>query len=435
MALSFVGGVCLETRKNARKTPIEILPAPEIVNIPTLQHTGVPAEPIVQAGDIVDKGQLIAVCPDNDVLSCPVHAGISGKVISAEREVITLENDYENRVHNSVRPFTKRINDTSPEQITAVIKNAGISGMGGASYPAYAKIQAAFGKVSTLIINGAECEPYITADHRLMLEEPELIINGMKILLKALGLKKGCIAVEDNKLNAAEAMTAAAGKSKMVEIKILKTKYPQGDERRLIKAITGKEIPPERSTIDFGCIVFNAGTCAAVCRAFTEGSPLTERIVTVDGDCIISPKNLKVPLGTPVSELIKYCGLKREPRKVIIGGAMTGVSADKINIPVIKSTAAVLVFSERKINRRSFECIRCGKCAERCPMYLMPLYLALFSQKEDMVSCKKYNVGSCMECGCCQYGCPANVPIVQLIKTAKKYISENRIDEEQLFYE
>jgi electron transport complex protein RnfC len=261
----------------------------------------------------------------------------------------------------------------------------------------------------------------------MMLEQPELIINGMKILLKALGLKKGCIAIEDNKLNAAEAITAAAKKSKMIEIKILKTKYPQGDERQLIYAITGKEIPSGKLPMDLGCIVFNTETCAAICRAFTEGMPLIDRVVTVDGDCIIKPKNLKVPIGTPVSEIIEYCGLKREPSKIIKGGAMMGIAAFEIDTPVIKGTTAVLVFSDKKISKHNAECIHCGKCADVCSIRLQPLYLAMFAQKEDLESCEKYDVMSCVECGCCQYICPASVPIVQHIKTAKGHILENRI--------
>ena len=227
-------------------------------------------------------------------------------------------------------------------------------------------------------------------------------------------------------------MTAAAKKSKMIEIKILKTKYPQGDERQLIYAVTGKEVPAGKLPFEAGCIVFNTETCAAICRAFTEGMPLIDRIVTVDGDCIIRPKNLRVAIGTPVSEIIEYCGLKREPSKIIKGGAMMGVAAFEIDTPVIKATTAVLVFSDKKISRHISECIRCGRCAETCPMHLQPLYIAMFSQKSDMDACEKYDVMSCVECGCCQYVCPASVPIVQSIKTAKGHILENKLKEQLL---
>ncbi|MCL1857784.1 MAG: electron transport complex subunit RsxC [Oscillospiraceae bacterium] len=439
MALTFRGGIHVSEHKNARKTPIEIFPAPKFVYIPLSQHIGAHAKPLVKAGDIVDKGQIIA---NNEAgLCCPVHSSVSGKVVSIEKRMlqtgvqtdfITIENDFENRFHVSVKPFGKKINETTSAEIIEIIKNAGISGMGGAMFPTYAKIQSALNKVTTLIVNCAECEPYITADHRLMIEHPEMIINGMKILLKTLGLKIGYIAIEDNKLNAADAITDAAAKSKMVEIKILKTKYPQGDERQIIYALTGKELPSGKLPADFGCIVFNAGTCAAVCDAFISGMPLIDRIVTVDGDCIITPKNLRVPIGTPVSEVIEYCGLKKEPQKIIKGGPMMGLAVFDLLNPVTKGTTAILAFSEKSAIKDSTECIRCGKCVAGCQMRLYPAYLAMFSQKEDLDMCEKYDVFNCVECGCCTYICPAGVPIVQHIRTAKGRILENRRREEAI---
>jgi len=437
MALTFRGGVHADDRKTARKSPIEIFPAPKFVSIPTSQHIGAPAKPLVKAGDIVDKGQIIA---DNIPagLSCPVHSSVSGKVISVEQgmlpsgvktDFIKIENDYADRLHINVKPFNKKINETTAYEIINIIKNAGIAGLGGAGFPTYAKIQSALDNVSALIVNCAECEPYITANHRLVLEHPEMIINGMKILLKALGLKTGYIAIEDNKLNAADVITEKAGKSKMVEIKVLKTKYPQGDERQLIYALTGKELPTGKLPSDVGCVVFNAETCAAVCSVFIKGMPLIERTVTVDGDCITAPKNLRVPIGTPVSAVIDYCGLKHEPQKIIIGGPMTGTAVFDINTPIIKTSSCVLAFSGKKISRNASECIRCGKCVTGCPMSLMPAYLAMFSLKEDFDMCKKYDVFSCVECGCCSYVCPAGVPIVQHIRTAKGRILEKSKNE------
>ena len=440
MALTFRGGVHVDEHKTAKKNEIEIFPAPKFVSIPLSQHIGAHALPLVKVGDTVDKGQMIA---NNEEarLSCPVHSSVSGRVVSIELGIlqtgvktyyIKIENDYANRLHIGVKPFNKKINETTTDEIISVIKNAGISGLGGAMFPTYAKIQSAKDKVSTLIVNCAECEPYVTANHRLMLEQPEMIINGMKILLKALGLKVGYIAIEDNKLNAADIITETAGKSKMVEIKILKAKYPQGDERQLIYALTGKELPSGKLPIDCGCVVFNAETCAAVCNAFIRGMPLIERVVTVDGDCIITPKNLRVPIGTPASALIEYCGLKKEPKKIIKGGPMMGLAAFDIHTPVTKGTAAVLAFSGKQINTRDSACIRCGKCVESCPMSLLPSYLAMFSQNEDIAMCEKYDVFSCMECGCCTYICPASVPIVQHIRTAKGLILEQHQKEEAM---
>ena len=439
MALTFRGGIHIDEHKNAKKSPLELFPSPKFVYIPASQHIGAHAVPLVKAGDTVDKGQMIA--SNESHLSCPVHSSVSGKVVSIDRQMlstgaltdfIVIENDFENRLHISVKPFGKKINETSSEEIIEIIKNAGIAGMGGAMFPTYAKIQSAKNKVTTLIVNCAECEPYITANHRLMLERPEQIINGMKILLKTLGLKVGYIAIEDNKLDAAESMTSAAAKSKMVEIKILKTKYPQGDERQLIYALTGRELPSGKLPADFGCVVFNPETCAAVCAAFVSGMPLCERILTVDGDCVISPKNLIVPIGALVTEVIEYCGLKKEPNKIVKGGPMMGLAVFDVKNPVTKGTTALLAFSKKRPGGISSECIRCGKCASGCQMRLYPSYLALFSQKEDLEMCEKYDVFSCVECGCCTYICPANVPIVQHIRKAKGRILEKLRREEAL---
>ena len=433
MGLTFRGGVHVDESKNARKSKIELFPAPKFVSIPLSQHIGLPAKPLVRVGDIVDKGQMIADNDDRDELSCPVHSSISGRVISisvgqnlnGDYGYIKIENDYADRLHISVQPFRKKISETTPDEIINFVRAAGIAGLGGEAFPTYAKIQSAKDKVSVLIINCAESEPHITANHRLMIENPEYIINGMKILMKALGLRTGYIAVEDNKLDAVNILSEVASKSRMVQIKVLKTKYPQGDERQIIYALTGKELPSGKLPTDIGCVVFNAETCAAICNAFVFGIPLVERIVTVDGDCIITPKNLRVPFGTPISSLIEYCGIKREPAKIIKGGPMMGRSVFDINEPVTKGTSAVLAFSERK-QKKTQSCIHCGKCADACPMSLLPSYLAMFAQKEDMERCEKYDVFSCVECGCCAYICPAGIPIVQHISAAKVKIFKSR---------
>ncbi|MCL1792317.1 MAG: electron transport complex subunit RsxC [Oscillospiraceae bacterium] len=433
MALTFTGGVHVGDRKNAKKSPIEIFPAPQFVHIPLSQHIGAHAIATVAPGEIVDKGQTIA--QNDSGLCCPVHASVSGKVVSVEKralatgamaDFVTVENDFEDRYHVAVKPFGKKISETTPAEIIEVVRRAGIAGMGGATFPTYAKIMSAQNKVTTLIVNCAECEPYLTANYRLMMERPEAIINGMKILLKTLGLKTGYIAIEDNKLSAADSITEAAAKSKMVEIKILKTKYPQGDERQLIYALTGKELPAGKLPADLGCVVFNAETCAAVMAAFVLGMPSIERVLTVDGDCVINPKNLSVPIGTPIGAVLEYCGLKKEPRKIVTGGPMMGLAIFDAQNPVTKGTTGILAFSEKHIYSQSSECIRCGKCVNGCPMKLMPSYLATFAKKGDLDMCEKYGVFSCVECGCCTYICPAGSPIVQHIKTAKGRIAERR---------
>ena len=426
MPLTFKGGVHPAENKTAKKTKIQSITAPALVTVPMSQHIGAHCIPLVKKGDAVEKGQLIGK-PGNG-LSCPVHSPVSGIVKSVENHVnpagvktdyIFIDNDFAERVHSSVVPFNKRITDTTAEEIIAVIENAGISGMGGASFPTHAKIKSAIGKARTLIINCAECEPYITANHRLMLEKPEVIINGMKILLKAFELKKGYLAVEDNKLDAVDSLEEAAKKSTMVEVKILRTKYPQGDERQLIYALTGKRIPTGKLPADVGCVVFNAETCAAIYNAFVYGMPLVERIVTVAGDCVEKPSNLRVPLGTPIGYILEQCGLKKQPYKLISGGPMMGTALWDMNSPVVKGTSGILAFSENMLVDYKDSCIRCGRCVEACPMQLMPTHIASFAKKGDWEMCRKYDCQSCVECGCCTFICPAAVPIVQHIRTAK----------------
>jgi electron transport complex protein RnfC len=434
VAKTFRGGICIDEHKNTEKCRIEKLPAPEYVTIPMSQHIGVHCTPLVNAGDKVYKGQLIGAAVKG--LYCPVHSSVSGTVRAIEEKKMTsglsvlnivIDNDFENRIDPSIKPFDKKLADTSAEEIIEIVKNAGISGMGGASFPTFAKIQSALGKVDTIIINCAECEPFITADHRLLLENPASVINGLKILIKALGLHEGIIAVEDNKMDAVKKLNAFLKDSKMIKVEVLKTKYPQGDERQIIYALTGKELPMGKLPADVGCVVFNAQTCASVFEAFATGMPLTERIVTVDGDCVRNPKNLLVPIGTPYTKLIEYCGgLVKKPWKIINGGPMMGAAQWDIEAPVTKCTSAILVFSDD--NDRKYEidpcCIRCGRCVRGCPMHLMPSYLATFASQNKLELAEKFDIMSCVECGSCSYNCPGNVPIVQYIRAAKGQIRD-----------
>lgn len=432
--LSFRGGFHVDEFKNTRKSQIQRMPAPEQLSIPTVQHIGSPCIPKVKAGDLVDYGQCIG---DVDAgLGCPIHTGVSGKVISIDDKIntfgakikhIVIKNDFENRISQEIAPFTKPLGDTTLEEIVDIVHKAGIAGMGGATFPTYAKINSAVGKVNTLIINGAECEPYITANHRLLLEHPEKVINGTKILLKALGLRQGFIAVEDNKLDAINKLEELLAGSELIKIKIMKTKYPQGDERQLIYAILGIELPTGKLPADIGCVVFNAETCATIFNAFIDGTPLIERIVTVDGDCIKTPKNVMVTIGTSYRELIDFCGgLKKRPYKIITGGPMMGNAIWDIDAPITKGTSALLAFSSAydDLYSDASACIRCGRCVEGCPMHLMPAYLASFAQKKEFDMCAEFDVLNCVECGLCAYNCPGRVPIVQNIRTAKAALNE-----------
>lgn len=429
MSFTFIGGIHPKEHKNTKNKPIQRLSPVQTVSIPLSQHIGAPCKATVKVGDKVTKGQVIGVV--ENALGVPVHSSISGTVkqfvskrMPDDRviENVIIENDFNDTLCEDIRPVEKTLKELSPEEIIEAVRCAGIVGMGGASFPTYAKIQSAIGKVRSIIINCCECEPYICANHHLMLENPKGIIGGATILMKALGLRHCDIAVEDNKLDAAEALKQEIGASTMFEVCIMKTKYPQGDERQLIFALKNVEIPAGKLPADVGCVVFNAETCFSVYRALTEGMPLVERIVTVDGDCVAEPKNVLAPIGTSYDDLAAFCGgLKQTPKKIINGGPMMGVAQWDREGSVTKGTSAVLFMSadESPAYTSDGVCIRCGKCVAACPMHLYPNYLAMFTRSDAFEECKQYDVMSCVECGSCTYGCPGGVPIVQLIRAAK----------------
>ena len=426
---TFRGGVRVNEFKNTEDCETEAIKAPARVSIPMSQHIGAPCTPLVAKGDRVLVGQKIGDAEKG--LACPVHASVSGTVVDIEEKstpsgarnkFVVIENDFKDEVSPEVVPFRKRLAEASPEELVELIKNAGIAGMGGAGFPTHAKITSAMGKVSKILVNCAECEPFITANHRLLLEDPASVINGIKIIQRTLGVRDVTICVEDNKMDAVRVLEELLTESRMIRVAVMKTKYPQGDERQLIYAITGQELKQGQLPADAGCVIFNAETCSAIFKALYTGMPLIKRRVTVDGDCVADPKNLIVPIGTPYSDLIEYCGgLVAEPKKIISGGPMMGMAQWDKDAPVVKGTSAILVFSEyfdtRDVSHSA--CIRCGRCVSHCPMHLMPIYLAMFAKHGDIELCEKYGVMSCVECGTCSYGCPGNVPIVQQIRVAK----------------
>ena len=412
------------------------MPAPKTVAIPMSQHIGAQAVPCVKIGDNVDKGQVIGIIESG--LGAPVHASVSGTVIKIEEKSgtngvivknVVIENDGESRIHPDIKPWGKPLADTTAEEIVEIVKNAGISGMGGATFPTHAKISSALGKVDTIIVNCAECEPFITANHRLLLEYPETVIGGLKILMHAFGLNEGIIAIEDNKLDAAKVLVQTLGADTSVKVKIVKTKYPQGDERQLIYALTKKKLAAGRLPAEVGCCIFNAETCAAIHNAFTTGMPLVERVVTVDGDCIKNPGNVFTAIGTTYRDLIAFCGgLVRTPRKLICGGPMMGAAQWDLTTPVTKGTSALLALSpdmEYNYEQESL-CIRCGRCVRNCPMRLMPNYLASFSKRNMLDLAEQFNILSCIECGSCSYNCPGHVSIVQRIRATKVKINDRK---------
>lgn len=427
MALTFKGGLHPEENKITARFPIEAMPEPQTVCIAMSQHIGAPCTPTVKKGDRILKGQIIGL--SDSPLTCPVHASVSGTVtaivdrvgISGQKVVhIVIENDFKSEYSPDIIKNTRALADHSFEEIVDIVKNAGISGMGGASFPTYFKIASAKGKVSKLIVNCSECEPYITANHRLMLEKPEEIVKGVKIVMHALDLHECDIAVEDNKLDAVRVLENTLTGESEIKVKVVKTKYPQGDERQLIYALDKVEIPTGKLPADVGRIVINAETSAAICHAFYDGMPLISRIITVTGNCVANPKNLLVPIGTSFTDIVEYCGgYTGEIEKIISGGPMMGFAQWDENAPVVKGTASILCFKKENKKLATENCIHCGKCVGSCPMRLMPLYFASFVKLGDFDSCREFDVLSCVECGCCTYQCPGNVPIVQYIRTAK----------------
>lgn len=431
MKFTFRGGTHLHEHKEAATAATVRLPEPATVSIPLSQHIGAHADPIVAVGDEVKVGQVIGVI--NAGLGCPVHASVSGKV----RQIVTrhdargvpirnimIENDRLHTWDPTVKPWHKSLEETSAEEIVDIVRRAGISGLGGATFPTYAKLQGAIGKARTVIINCAECEPYITANHRLLLERGETVVDGLAIVMHALGADEGILAVEDNKPDAIKLLRGLLAErgDRRIRLCEMKTKYPQGDERQIIYALMRREIPAGKLPADVGCIILNAETSSAISRAFRRGLPLVSRIVTVAGDCIEKPQNVRAPLGASLRELIDFCGGCIKPiKKIVSGGPMMGQAQWDIDAPVTKGTSAILVFSPEydAINTEHGACIHCGQCVAHCPMHLMPNYLTQYAQARRYDDAAAMNVMSCVECGTCTYNCPAGVPIVQYIRVAK----------------
>lgn len=434
--LTFKGGTHPPHNKKAtEKQAIERANEPKVVVIPMQQHIGAPCEPVVQVGDEVKVGQKIGEA--KGFVSVPVHSSVSGKVIAVEPRLYTggmavpcvvIESDMQNTVFEGITPKGGLENLTS-EDIKNAIKEAGIVGMGGATFPTHVKLAPPpEKKVDTVILNGAECEPYLTADHRLMLENPEDVVFGLQALMKALGVKKGFIGIETNKPDAIEKVYEAAKGLEGIEVVALKTKYPQGAEKQLIYACTGREVPSGGLPADAGVVVNNVGTAAAVAKAIKTGMPLIERIVTVTGAGVNNPKNLLVKIGTSFREVIEQCGgLKGNVGKLIAGGPMMGITQFSLDVPVIKGTSGILVLSEEEARLpEPSACIRCGKCVETCPINLMPVNISANALLDRFEQAEALHALDCIECGSCSFVCPAKRPLVDSIRVAKREIMARR---------
>jgi len=426
----FFGGIHPKYNKEMSKTiPTVKAIEPKTVVIPMVQHIGAPCTPLVKVGERVLKGQKIG---DGEGLCVPVHASVSGVVRAIEPRPhvrgtdilsVVIENDHK------YEAVTMPIPDTDDEILHA-IREAGIVGMGGAAFPGNVKALGAMGNVDTLIANGCECEPYITADDTLLRTEPEKVIAGMQILYRILKPNRVVLAVEDNKTEAIDKILnsnlLADFADTPIELAILPTRYPQGSEKQLIQAVTGRQVPPGQLPVKVGCAVFNVSTFAAICRAVTEGKPLTERIVTVSGEAIAQPQNFLVPIGTSFHDLIEIAGgLHDKTERVISGGPMMGAAQSDLAVPVVKATNSVLCLL-KDVNGAAENpvCLRCGKCVSVCPMRLQPLYLYRFTNAQRVDELNRMNLLDCMECGSCAFTCPGKLPLVETFRKGKQMVRE-----------
>lgn len=433
--LTFKGGVHPPEHKElAEKKAIEVLPPPEEVVIPILQHIGAPAEPTVEKGDEVKIGDVI--CRSKGFVSIPSHASVSGKVKAIENRPhpvggqvlsIVIENDGNDTLAPSIAPVQNYLAQDD-EVMKEKILQAGLAGMGGAAFPTHVKLSPPPDKkIDTFILNGAECEPFLTADHRLMLERPNEILEGIRIIIKILGCKNGYIGIEKNKPDAIALMQKLVNEAgDKLNVIGLNVKYPQGAEKQLIKAITNRNVPAGGLPMDVGCLVHNVGTAKAIYDAVASSRPLYERVVTVTGNGIKEPKNLLVRIGTPFQSLIDYCGgLTEDAAKVINGGPMMGIAQFTLDVPVIKGTSGIVVLTKSEINTKDQEpCIRCARCVDACPMNLMPNDLARLIEFKRTEEAHEMGVLDCIECGSCSFVCPSNIPHVHLLKYGKLEVTK-----------
>ncbi len=401
-------------------------PAPSVAVIPMAMHLGAPANPVVQVGDYVKVGQMIGEAAG--FISAPVHASVSGKVIAIEDrphanrgmcQSVVIENDGTDTLHESVVP-NGALEELTPAQIIEIVKNAGIVGMGGAGFPTYVKLQPNK-PIEYVLLNGCECEPYLTADHQLLLHYADDVIFGLRAMMKTVDAPKGVIVIEDNKPDAIRLMQEKVAAYENIEVCVARTKYPQGAEKMLIKRVTGRMVPSGALPADVGCVVGNVSTTKAIADAIKTGMPLVSRITSVTGEYIKNPGNFLVRIGTPAQALVDYCGgITDETATVKAGGPMMGFVQNGLEAPIMKGSNGIIAVSTDP--SREVACIKCGRCVDVCPMELKPLWFAKYADTENWEGMKAQNVMDCMECRCCEYICSSKIPLVAKIKAGKNAV-------------
>ena len=428
------GGVSVSHHKNTADCEVVRMPNPEKVILPMQQHIGAPCTPTVAVGDKVGIGQLIG---DSDkFVSAPIHASISGTVTAIGNiklpngnltQAVTIESDGENRLWEGLE---KPVINSKDDFIKAV-RTSGLVGLGGAGFPSFIKLSfKPEQNIDTLVVNAAECEPYITVDYRECLDNSWDILSSIDVLSSYFGFKNVVIAVEDNKPEAFKVLSSVAGagvgKKSKVSLMTLKSKYPQGAEKMMVQSATGRKVPPGKLPADVGCVVMNVASVSYLSRYLKFGKPLVSRSLTVDGSAIANPKNVRVPIGTNIGEIIDFCGgFKTEPAKIITGGPMMGLAIVGTDLPILKQNNAILAFDKNDaFIKKETDCIRCGSCAAACPLSLTPTNIVRATKAKDTDTLKRIGVNVCMECGSCAYSCPAGVPLVQYMRLAKTILRE-----------